>query len=161
MMYEYKAVVILVVEDDPGDQKLIKQSLRSDMVANELKMAVSVEKALEYLERSKVGDRECPMPDLILLDLNMPGVGGKELLKTVKNDPELDTIPVVILTTSDSEKDILESFKLQAAGYVRKPVTLEEFQKVLSDLADYWFLVCKQVEHSNVRKYDSNFCITN
>jgi CheY-like chemotaxis protein len=160
-MNEFKAVVILVVEDDLGDQKLIKQSLRNDMVANDLRIASSAEKAMEYLERSKAGDEECPMPDLILLDLNMPGIGGKELLRTVKADPQLDTIPVVILTTSDSEKDILESFKLQAAGYVRKPVTLEEFQKVLSDLADYWFLVCKQVEHSKARTHDRNLCITN
>ena len=160
-MHEFKAVVILVVEDDPGDQKLIKQSLRNDRVANELRMAGSAEKALEYLERSKVGDEDCPMPELILLDLNMPGVGGKEFLRTVKADPQLDTIPVVIFTTSDSEKDILESFKLQAAGYVRKPVTLQEFQKVLSDLADYWFLVCKQVEHSKARTHDRNLCITN
>lgn len=160
-MHEFKAVVILVVEDDPGDQKLIKQSLRNDRVANELRMAGSAGKAMEYLECSKAGDEDYPMPDLILLDLNMPGVGGKEFLRTVKADPQLDTIPVVILTTSDSEKDILESFRLQAAGYVRKPVTLQEFQKVLSELADYWFLVCKQVEHSKAQTYDRNLCITN
>jgi CheY-like chemotaxis protein len=160
-MNKFKPVVILLVEDDPGDQKLIKQSFRSEHIANELKITGSTVQAIQYLERSKVGHEECPMPDLILLDLNMPGMGGKELLKVVKTDPELDVIPVVILTTSDSERDIIDSFKLQAAGYVRKPVTLEEFQEVITDLTDYWFVICKHIRHSKDRKNDRNLCVVN
>jgi CheY-like chemotaxis protein len=158
-MNEFRPVVILLVEDDPGDQKLIKQSFRNERVANELKIANSTEQALEYLERSKAGYKGCPMPDLVLLDLQMPGVGGKQLLKAVKTDSVLETIPVVILTTSDSERDIVDSFKLQAAGYVRKPVTLEEFQRVITDLTDYWFVVCKHIEHDKGRKNDRTLCI--
>ena len=101
------------------------------------------------------------MPDLILLDLNMPGMGGKELLKTIKADPQLSTIPVVILTTSDLDGDILDSFKLQASGYVKKPVTLSEFQKVLSDLTDYWFVICKHIKHNEKTENERNICITN
>jgi CheY-like chemotaxis protein len=160
-MSEFKPAVILLVEDDLGDQKLIKQSFQSERIANELKITDSTEQAIQYLERSKVGHDQCPMPDLILLDLNMPGVGGKELLKVVKADPELGIIPVVILTTSDSEGDIIDSFKLQAAGYVKKPVTLEEFQKVMTDLTDYWFIICKHIRHSKGRKNDHNFCVVN
>ncbi len=160
-MSEFKPVVILLVEDDPGDQKLIKQSFRSEQIANKLEIADSTEQAMQYLERSKAGHEECPMPDLILLDLNMPGMGGKELLKAVKTDPVLDVIPVVILTTSDSEIDIIDSFKLQAAGYVRKPVTLEEFQKVITDLTDYWFIVCKHIECDKERKNGRNLCVIN
>ena len=160
-MYDFKPVVILLVEDDPGDQKLIKQSFKREHIANELKIVDCMEKAMEYLERSRAGNKDCPVPDLILLDLNMPGMGGKELLKAIKADPEFDVIPVVILTTSDSEEDIIESFRLQAAGYVRKPVTLEGFQKAVTDLTDYWFVVCKHIEHSKDIKSDCNICIVN
>jgi CheY-like chemotaxis protein len=160
-MYDYKPVVILLVEDDLGDQKLVKQSFTREHIANELIIVDSMEKAMEYLECSRGGDKECPVPDLILLDLNMPGVGGRELLKAVKADPEFDVIPVVILTTSDSEEDIIESFRLQAAGYVRKPITLEGFQKAVTDLADYWFVVCKHIEHNRNKKSDCNISIVN
>jgi CheY-like chemotaxis protein len=160
-MYEYKPVVILLVEDDPGDQKLVKQSFTREHIANELIIVDCMEKAMEYLERSRLGHRECPMPDLVLLDLNMPGMGGRELLKAIKADPEFDVIPVVILTTSDSEEDIIESFRLQAAGYVRKPITLEGFQKAVADLTDYWFVVCKHIERSRGKKSDCNISIVN
>ena len=88
------------------------------------------------------------MPDLILLDLNMPGMGGKELLKLVKADEELRSIPVVILTTSDADKDILESYELQASGYIKKPVSIDEFAVVMRDLSEYWFVICKRVSHA-------------
>lgn len=158
-MNELEPAIILLVEDDAGDQKLIKQSLRNEQIANELKIANDAEEALGYLKRSKLGDEQCPLPDLVLLDLNMPGLEGKTVLKAMKTDPELDTIPVVILTTSDSEKDILESFKLQASGYIRKPITLEEFQRIIADLADYWFVICKHIERDRERKNDRDLCI--
>lgn len=160
-MYNCKPVVILLVEDDPGDQKLIKQSFAREHIANELIIVSCVEKAMEYLERSRLGHEESRIPDLILLDLNVPGMGGRELLKAIKADPEFDVIPVVILTTSDSEEDIMESFRLQAAGYVRKPITLEGFQKAIADLTDYWFIVCKRIECSRNKKSDCNISIVN
>jgi len=80
---------------------------------------------------------------LILLDLNMPGMGGKEFLKQIKADEVLKQIPVVILTTSNAERDIMDSYKLQAAGYVHKPVSLDEFKQVMGEIEDYWFMLCK------------------
>jgi len=143
-MENIRPVTIMLVEDDPGDQKLIRTSLLRQKIRNELIVFDSAEEALEYLEKSKVGDAERPFPELVLLDLNMPGMGGKEFLRRVKNDPGLDTIPVVILTTSDSEQDILESYKLHASGYVKKPVTLQGFADIMAELEDYWFMVCKR-----------------
>jgi CheY-like chemotaxis protein len=144
----YKAAVILLIEDDTADQKLTRQSLAKDKIGNDLRAVSSGEEALEYLENSKQGRPEFPLPDLILLDLNMPGMGGKELLKKLKADSVLKTIPVVVLTTSDSDKDVLDTFQLQAAGYIRKPPTLEGFEQVMQELTDYWFIICRRVQHS-------------
>ncbi len=146
-MDKYKAAIILLVEDDIGDQKLAKQALCGDKVGNEVIITNSAEEALEYLERSKQEEADCPMPDLILLDLNMPGMGGKGLLTKLREDAVLDSIPVVILTTSDSDRDVLESFQLQAAGYIQKPANLERFKKAMNDMTDYWFVICKRIEH--------------
>ena len=144
-MEDLRPVTILLVEDDAGDQKLIKKSLLDQQIGNEVFVAECGEDALEYLSRSKAGDKGCPKPNLVLLDLNMPGMGGKEFLRRIKADEGLDTIPVVILTTSDSEQDIIESYKLHASGYIKKPVALKDFQKVICGLEEYWFAVCKQV----------------
>ncbi|MBN1391760.1 MAG: response regulator [Sedimentisphaerales bacterium] len=144
-MENLKPVNILLVEDDPGDQKLIKSSMREQKMSNKLCIVSSGEEALEYLKKSKDGNAETPWPELILLDLNMPGMGGKEFLRRIKSSPDFNMIPVVILTTSDSEEDILESYKLQAAGYVRKPVLLDAFCSVAKDINEYWFTLCKRV----------------
>ena len=152
-----KAAVILLVEDDPADHKLVKKSFSRSKIANELHIVTSGEQAMEYLQRCKNGDDQTPIPDLILLDLNMAGMGGREFLRRLKADEELGIIPVVILTTSDSDKDILESFKLQAAGYINKPITLEEFQNVMQDLTEYWFVICKRVSYELTNK--NNQCL--
>lgn len=148
-MNNFRAVVILLVEDDPGDQKLVKKSLDREKIANELYISNCGEEALEYLENSKTGDPNSPMPDLILLDLNMPGMGGQEFLRQLKSDDQLDTIPVVILTTSDSDRDVLETFKLHASGYIKKPGSLEGFKEVMQHVNEYWFVICKRVSHAN------------
>ncbi|HEW79126.1 MAG TPA: response regulator [Phycisphaerales bacterium] len=145
-----KPVTILLVEDDRGDQKLIKRSLTDQKIANDVFIAESAENALEYLQRTKNDDGQCPRPELILLDLNMPGMGGKEFLRRIKADADFDTIPVVILTTSNSEKDVLESYKLQAAGYVNKPVSMEGFKEIMNELCEYWFVICKRVSESQL-----------
>ena len=134
-----ETTVVLLVEDEPGDQKLIRNVLANQGMVNKLYVVESGEEALEYLQRSKCSDAESPRPNLILLDLNMPGMGGKEFLRRIKADNDLCYIPVVVLTVSDAETDIQESYKLNAAGYVQKSVGLEEFQKVVSKLAKYWF----------------------
>jgi CheY-like chemotaxis protein len=144
-MENFKPVNILLVEDDPGDQKLIKKSMLEQKMTNKLYIVTSGEEALEYLKKSKDGSSETPWPELILLDLNMPGMGGMEFLRRIKSSEDFKMIPVVILTTSDSEKDILESYRLQAAGYVRKPVLLDEFCNIAKDINEYWFTLCKRI----------------
>lgn len=141
---------IMLVEDDPGDQKLIRQSILKQRLANDVTVMESGEDALEYLASVKAGERDRPVPHLILLDLNMPGMGGKEFLKRLKADDMLDTIPVVILTTSDADQDILDSYKLHASGYIKKPVDLQAFQQVMAALEDYWFMICKRVGAAEV-----------
>ena len=143
-MVDLEPLIILLVEDDPADQKLIKTSLKNQRIANELHIADSGEEALQFLLSRKPNNNGGTMqPDLILLDLNMPGMGGKEFLRQVKEKDHLKHIPVVILTTSNSERDIIDSYRLHAAGYVHKPVSLEEFKQVMADIEDYWFVLCK------------------
>jgi CheY-like chemotaxis protein len=145
MMEELAPLVILLVEDDLADQKLIKLSLRNEKIANALYSVQSGEEGMDFLYRRGKYSDGTPQPDLILLDLNMPGMGGKEFLRRIKEDEKLKQIPVVILTTSEAEKDIIDSYKLQAGGYVHKPVTLEEFKEAMKKLKEYWFLLCKRV----------------
>ena len=144
-MTQLKPIRIMLVEDDPGDQKLIRQSILNQKLANDVCIVETAEEALEYLSVVKSGERDWPAPELILLDLNMPGMGGKEFLKRLKADDELGMIPVVILTTSDADQDILDSYKLHASGYIKKPVDLQAFQQVMATLEDYWFMICKRV----------------
>ena len=153
----YKTVVIMLVEDDLGDQKLIKMSLKEQRIANAPVVAASGEEAINYLEKCKAGDVESDLPDLILLDLNMPGMGGKEFLRRIKTDLALSAIPVVILTTSDADKDILESFRLQAAGYIKKPVSIDGLEEVMRTLTDYWFTLCRHTSHESNRQIDKCF----
>lgn len=143
-MEKLEPVIILLVEDDIADQKLIKASLRNEKIANEVHAVKSGEEGMDFLYRRGAYEG-APCPDLILLDLNMPGMGGKEFLKRIKEDENLKHIPVVVLTTSDAERDILESYRLQASGYVRKPVTLVEFKEAMKTVKEYWFLLCKRV----------------
>ncbi len=150
-MQNLKPITIMLVEDDAGDQKLIRKSLLNQQIANDVLVVESGEEALEYLSASKAGDSEHPAPDLILLDLNMPGMGGKEFLRRIKADEDLDTIPVVILTTSDSDQDVLDTYKLHASGYIKKPVNFSDLQKVMSTLEDYWFAICRRVRRAQLQ----------
>jgi len=149
-MEALKELTILLVEDDPADQKLIKKSLLRQRIANYISVAETGEEALDYLSRSTADDSDCPTPSLILLDLNMPGMGGKEFLRRIKEDDTLKAIPIVVLTTSDSERDILDSYRLCASSYISKPVNLLDFQETLRKLGEYWFLICKRVPGRNI-----------
>lgn len=142
-MEELRPATILLVEDDPGDQKLIKVSLKSQRIANELYIVGSGEEGMDFLYHRGNYSAETPLPDLILLDLKMPGMGGKEFLRRIKQDEKMKKIQVVILTSSDSEKDILDSYNLQASGYIKKPVKLEDFKRVMKEIEAYWFMICK------------------
>jgi len=143
------AASILLVEDDQADQKLIKSALRAEVVMVDLNIANNAEEALEFLISLHTSNNGTSNPDLILLDLNMPGMGGKELLKHLKAKEYLKQIPVVVLTTSNSERDIEDSYKLQAAGYIHKPATLGDFKQVMQDIRGYWFSLCKLPQRDN------------
>ena len=143
-MNNLKPVIILLVEDDPADQKLIKISFKNQKVANELHFVNDGKEALDYLYQRARFSNGAPRPDLILLDLNMPGMNGKEFLKRIKSDENLKRIPVVVLTTSNSERDIIETYNLQISGYVNKPLNLTEFKKIIEQIGEYWFVICKR-----------------
>ena len=147
-MENLKLIKIMLVEDDPGDQKLIQKSLANQRIANEIIVVESGEEAFDYLS---CDSDEYPAPELILLDLNMPGMGGMEFLRRIKANNKLDTIPVIILTTSDSDQDVLDSYKLHASGYIKKPVALQEFHEVMRTLEDYWFAICKRVSQAQLQ----------
>ena len=138
-----RPATILLVEDDPGDQKLITVSLKNQKLATSVHIAGSGEEAMEFLyQRGKYSD-DAPQPDLILLDLNMPGMGGKEFLRWIKGDEKMKSIPVIILTSSDSDGDIIDTYNLHASGYVKKPAELEDFKRVMKEIEAYWFIICK------------------
>lgn len=126
--------IILLVEDDRGDQKLTRKALERLGIADGLRVAATGEQALEYMKNANN-----PEPALILLDLNMPGMGGKEFLKIIKQDEKFRTIPIVVLTVSDAEDDIEECYKLQAAGYIQKVVSAEDLKEIIEKITDYWF----------------------
>lgn len=138
---ESRSVVILLVEDDPDDQELTKRALRCSKLRNQLRIVSDGEAALDYLYRRGpyAEARTSPRPDLILLDLNMPKLDGRAVLGKIKVDPELRQIPVVILTTSSSEEDIVRSYDLGVNSYVSKPVHMDGFIKAIQQLEHYWF----------------------
>lgn len=135
-------IEILLVEDSLPDIDLTREALADAKVANNLHVARDGVEALEFLRREgPFGD--VPRPDIILLDLNMPRMDGREALQHIKQDPDLSHIPVVILTTSQAEEDILRSYKLQASCYITKPVDLEQFLRVVRAVEDFWLSVVR------------------
>ncbi len=139
---------ILLVEDDPGDIKLTQKALLKSKLVVDLNVITKGEEALAFLRREE-GYTDALLPDLILLDLNLPGLSGQEVLQEIKSDNNLKFIPVVILTTSNSDKDILKSYKLGANCYVRKPVDLHEFIKIVQSIEHFWFTVVKRPLREN------------
>ena len=135
-------VKILLVEDNPGDVLLTKEALLEGKVYNELYVANDGLEALAFLRREDE-HQDAPRPDVILLDLNMPRMDGRELLAEIKEDPSLKRIPVVILTTSTADEDILKTYELHANCYITKPVDLSQFIKVVQSVEDFWFSIVK------------------
>ncbi|MDC4227279.1 MAG: response regulator [Candidatus Manganitrophus sp.] len=135
-------VEILLVEDSPGDVRLTKEALKEGKVLNNLHVVGDGVEALAFL-RQEGSYKNAVRPDLILLDLNLPKKDGREVLEVIKNDPVLRRIPVVILTTSNAEKDILKSYELHANCYVTKPVDFEQFITVVKSVEDFWLTVVK------------------
>lgn len=137
-----KPIEILLVEDNEGDVFLTRKLFEKARMKNIIRVAGDGEKAMEMLKSGKEG-----RPDIILLDINLPKKDGKQVLEEIKNDPGLRTIPVVILTSSKAEKDILESYNLHANSYIIKPVTLEKFGEVATVVENFWFGVVALPPH--------------
>ncbi len=128
---------ILMADDDGDDKMMTEKALKENRVANSLVTVADGEELLQYLRRQG-RFKNSAKPCFVLLDLNMPKVDGREALKAIKNDPDLRKIPVVILTTSQAEEDILRGYNLGANSYITKPVTFEGLVKVMSTLKNYW-----------------------
>jgi len=139
-------VDILLVEDNAGDVRLTREVLKDSKVRNNLIVANNGQEALACL-RKQGKFTGTVRPDLILLDLNLPVKDGREVLAEIKGDPDLKRIPVVILTTSKAEEDILKTYNLHANCYVTKPVDLEQFVKVVKSLEDFWLAIVKLPNH--------------
>jgi len=135
-----RAIEILLVEDNPGDVRLTIEGLNEGKVRNNLHVARDGVEALEFLRRQE-RFADAVRPDLILLDLNLPRMDGREVLAEIKSDADLKTIPVVVLTTSRAEQDILHSYQLQANCYITKPVDLEQFITVVRSIEDFWLTI--------------------
>ena len=133
-------VEILLVEDNPGDVRLTQEALKEGKVYNNLHWAKDGVEALEFLRRQGK-HAKAPRPDIILLDLNLPKKDGREVLAVVKNDADLKHIPMVVLTTSEAEEDVLKSYSLHANCYVTKPVDLEKFIHVVQSIDRFWLTV--------------------
>lgn len=134
-------ITILMADDDVDDRRLTKEALEDSRLANGIRFVGDGEELLAYLRHTgKYSDpQSSPRPGLILLDLNMPRLDGRGALKQIKNDPELRTIPVVILTTSKADEDVLQSYDLGVNSYIVKPVTFDALVDVLQTLEKYWF----------------------
>jgi CheY-like chemotaxis protein len=131
--------VILLVEDEPADAHLVQVALNENRILADVRHAVDGREALDYLRRQGPRFAEAPRPDLILLDLNMPRMDGREFLAAIKLERDFRQIPVVVLTTSEVERDVIASYHLGAAGYITKPVDLQQFMEAIRDVGDYWF----------------------
>jgi CheY-like chemotaxis protein len=135
-------IEILLVEDNPGDVRLTHEALKEGKVRNNMSVVSDGVAALAFL-RGEPPYSGVPHPDLILLDLNLPKKGGLEVLSEIKNDERLKRIPVVVLTTSQAEQDIIRSYEIHANAYVTKPVDLDQFILVVKSIEDFWLEIVK------------------
>lgn len=138
-----KPIEILLVEDNPGDVRLTREALKEGKVLNNLHVAMDGVEALAFLQREGQEYADAVRPDIILLDLNLPRKDGRELLAEIKIDPDLRRIPVVVLTTSKAEEDILKTYDLHANCYITKPVDLDQFLTVVKSVEEFWFTIVK------------------
>ena len=135
-----KAIEILMVEDNPGDVRLTREALKGGKVLNQLHVVEDGVAALDFLYR-RPPHQNAPRPDLILLDLNLPKMDGREVLARIKSDDSLKVIPVVVLTTSQAEEDVLRAYRLSANCYVTKPVDLHQFNRIVQAVEEFWLTV--------------------
>ena len=130
----------LLVEDNPGDVELTKQGLKEGKVSVHLDVVVDGAQAMAFL-RQQGRYTNVERPDIVLLDLNLPGKDGREVLAEIRNDSELETIPIAVLTTSDADEDILQAYKLKANCYITKPVDFDQFVKIVHQIKAFWFTI--------------------
>lgn len=135
-----KVAELLLVEDNPADIRLTQVAIRKSKIANNLSIVKDGIEAIKFL-RKKDKYKDVPRPDLILLDLNLPKKNGFEVLEEIKNDDDLRRIPVVILSISDAHEDLLKTYNLYANCYIKKPVNMEEFIKVVNSIGNFWFSI--------------------
>jgi len=140
--FAVEPIVILMVEDNPADARLAQEQLKESKIVNRLFHVADGVEAMEFL-RGEGKHAGAPRPDIVLLDLNLPRKDGREVLAELKNDPSLKRIPVVILTTSEAEQDILKSYELHANCYVTKPVDLDKFARIVGVIEDFWMSIVK------------------
>jgi CheY-like chemotaxis protein len=145
MSSDSSTIHILLAEDDPDDRLLTRRALEKSRLANTIQAVEDGEELMQYLRHEgKYADPDsAPRPGLILLDLNMPRMDGREALKKIKSDAELRRIPVIVLTTSEAEQDILQSYDLGVNAFVTKPVTFDDLANALQALGDFWFEIVK------------------
>ncbi|MFH9133844.1 response regulator [Streptomyces sp. NPDC017524] len=135
-------IEVLLVEDDPGDELMTREAFEDNKIRNTLHVVRDGQEALDFLyQRGEY--TEAPRPDLVLLDLNLPRYDGRQVLEQIKGDPELSLIPVVVLTTSSAEEDILRSYKLHANAYVTKPVDLDQFIAAVRQIDEFFVTVVR------------------
>lgn len=137
-----RPIEVLLVEDNPGDVRLMVEALKDAKVNNNLSVAINGEEAMAFIRREGAYS-DAPTPDLIMLDLNLPKKDGREVLEEIKEDPDFKHIPVVVITTSGAEEDIIKSYSLHANCYITKPVNFEQFIKVVHSIEEFWLTVVK------------------
>ncbi|HWS91432.1 MAG TPA: response regulator [Mycobacterium sp.] len=137
-----RPIDILLVEDDPGDELVTREAFEHNKIKNRLHVAHDGEEGLDYLYR-RGPFQDAPRPDLILLDLNLPKYDGRQLLEKVKSEPDLPRIPVVVLTTSSAEEDILRSYELRANAYITKPVDADQFISAVRQIDEFFLQVVR------------------
>ena len=135
-------IEILLVEDNPADVRLTQEGLKEAKVTNRLHAVMDGKAALDFLHR-RGAHRDAPRPDVILLDLNLPGIDGHAVLKQVKDDAALRTIPIVVLTSSEAESDVVRSYEEHANCFISKPIDFDGFLRVIHAVEDFWFTVVK------------------
>jgi CheY-like chemotaxis protein len=135
-------IEVLLVEDDPGDELMTREAFEDNKIGNRLHVARDGEEALDFLYR-RGAHAEAPRVDLVLLDLNLPKYDGRQVLERIRADPDLTHLPVVVLTTSSSEEDILRSYKLHANAYVTKPVDVSQFIAAVRQIDDFFLSVVR------------------